>query len=217
MKDSNLTTLQSNDIDKYNLKFYITFSVWVTAFIIAGALTGFYYFIEEETKRDVFNFGTTAFGVSIASASAVHVYRDLKKTAERQDREIKAQRYEERLNRTISYISRWNSPEYSAIRSTIGKTLKEIDNNELVRHLKANPKESQDFVTILNFLEEVSYLICKGFVEEKILKEFYHGIIRTTYLKLFLFIDSRRREADNEKLYVYLETLYDAWKTNGKN
>ncbi|MGK7889165.1 MAG: DUF4760 domain-containing protein [Leptolyngbyaceae cyanobacterium] len=223
-----------NNIDEFAFTFRVNLKIGVIAFMIAGALTGIYSQLDEK-QRDVANFGTTTLGVCIAGASAVHAYRGLIRSAKMQESEIRASREEiiasrrERnddrenekrvrvLERTIHYIARWNHPDFASSRATMKKVLLEANkqNMRLATYLDAHPEEAQAVVSILNFLEELSFLTHDGDLDKAKLASFYQAIFAMVYSESFQFIQARREETNREKLYEHFEKLHQEWQIHG--
>ncbi|NET11129.1 MAG: DUF4760 domain-containing protein, partial [Symploca sp. SIO2B6] len=122
------------------------------------------------------------------------------------------------LDRTIDYISRWNHPDFSSSRATMKKALLESNkqNSKLATYLDQHPDQAQDVVSVLNFLEELSFLTHEGDLDKEKLATFYRGIFDMVYSEFFQFIQSRREEKNREKLYEHFEKLHQEWQVNGR-
>ncbi|NEQ98134.1 MAG: DUF4760 domain-containing protein [Cyanothece sp. SIO2G6] len=222
------------DVDEFAFTFSVNIRIGAIALMIAGALTAIYSQLDEK-QRDVANFGTTTLGVCIAGASAIHAYRGLIRSAKVQEAEIRASRAEiiasrqERnldrdneqrvrvLDRTINYIARWNHPDFASSRATMKKVL--LDSNKqnikLATYLDAHPEEAQAVVSILNFLEELSFLTHEKDLDKDKLASFYRAIFDMVYSDFFQYIQARREEKNRDKLYEHFEKLHQEWQING--
>ncbi|MEB3232245.1 MAG: DUF4760 domain-containing protein [Leptolyngbyaceae bacterium] len=234
MSNPQLPDLGHHNIDEFAFTFKVNLRIGAIALMIAGALTGFYSQLNEE-QRDVANFGTTTLGVCIAGASAIHAYRGLMRSAKIQETEIRASREEimisrqERnvdrenekrvrvLERTINYIARWNHPDFASSRAMMKKVLVESNkqNIKLATYLEAHPEEAQAVVSILNFLEELSFLTHEKDLDKDKLASFYRAIFDMVYSDFFQYIQARREDKNRDKLYEHFEKLHQEWQING--
>ena len=213
-----LPYLEPQNIDEFSFTFKVRLKLGLIAIAIATG-TAFTYHKLEDKYKDTFNFGATVFGVSIAGVSAIHAYRDFVASRKIQSSEILVSREEKILDRTIAYISRWNCPEYGHFRATIKEIIGELEANKISNlkdHLEENREKAQDIITILNFLEELAFLIDEGLIHEERARKYFRGIVIQTYTKLSSVIHVRK-QATNERAYEYLCNLYNKWDSNGTN
>ena len=212
----------SGELDEIGFTFKVKIKIGITSLIIAAGLTVIYSHLNEK-QREVFNFGAVAFGVCIAGTSTFHAYRSIMHSSRLQEREVRVKKEEKKLDRAIDYIGRWNHPDYAHIKATITEITKGIENQEhtsISDYLKNEPLKTQEVVSILNFLEELSFLVYEGILDKKMIYVFYRGIIVRCYEVLVPFLIYRRNEMSNKKLYEQFEKLYFEWKDisgNGSN
>lgn len=122
------------------------------------------------------------------------------------------------LNRTMSYIERWNSPNFD--KQDIIRLMREVKNLDEDKKKKKISKALQDevlrakLVCILNFLEEMSLAVEKDAVYEEILRDFFRGIFEA-YHKNFTFWLQERSKDGAPKVYERFKDLFGEWDKQG--
>jgi hypothetical protein len=192
---------------RFRLKIVITISVGVVSTLIAG--TSIYFHLKREDLRDVLGFSAAALATAAAVTGASHIAQDLKHNAE-----------SARIDRTFSYIQRWNDPGF-AKQSVIGlmREMRSLNDEEkrehLLRRLKDEDSLKSELVCIFNFLEEMALGISEGVVDEQILKDFFRGIV-VIYIDTFRpWLKQRATETGRDLVYTRFMGLYKTWEGNG--
>ena len=124
---------------------------------------------------------------------------------------------EAHINRTISYIQRWNELSFSRVKvlsfmRDIVK-LKYDERSDFISHKTDEDIELRaELIGTLNFLEEMAILIGNQLVHESLLYQFFRGIV-ITYVEVFsIWIQVRRASTANGKIYERLTDLYERWE-----
>jgi hypothetical protein len=186
----------------------ISLRIGLISFFAAFVITLLFYNVKNKDDRDSLTFFVTALATSAGITSAVYALRSIKQNAESQI-----------IDRTLTYIQRWNNPEYLPVRKTaqeIHQLLHKQPPGEqakfLLDYLDKNPAIRQEITNVLNFLEEMSLCIKNKIIKEELLLDFYKGIVKTYYEDFHVYITEKRRERDNPNIYIALTNLYERWK-----
>ena len=214
-----IPTPHSDNPDEVGFTFKGKVRIGIASLVVASGLTFIYSRLDED-QRDVFNFGSAAFGVCITGVSAFHAYRGIMQSSRFQEMEARVNKKDKIIDRTIDYIGRWNHPDYAHIKATVNEILTSIDDQEhtsVIDYLKDKPLKTQEVTSILNFLEELSFLIYEDIIDKQMAYIFYRGIIIRCYEVLVPHIMDRRNKVNNKKIYEQLEKLYFEWKDTDVN
>jgi hypothetical protein len=208
------------DPDKYG-QFTIRLSlrIGVSLFVTSLVLTGIHAVKKE--SRETLTFLVTALATSAGSASAVYALRSIKQSAATQELDRQQSKEAQLIDRTLPYIARWNDPQYWAARKTASefnllRKNQKINNEDqfFLDYLHQNPYAKQEFINLLNLLEEIAVCLQKGILKEDLLYDYYRGIILGFCETFSYLIKQRRQEANNEKLYRKLTDLSEKWRSN---
>ncbi len=186
----------------FRVKFTIGAGIVLT---VVGSAVVFAY-AKYENLRKVLEFGTTVAAAVAGLTGASYAAQSLTRGAE-----------EAKIDRTLSFISRWNDPGFEK---------KQVINLLRQLHDKANSEVKifildevdQDNVlkaeinTILNFFEEMSLAINSKLVDENILRSFFGGIVMTYVDKFNPWIKHRREVSNREDVFKSLTALDKKWK-----
>lgn len=211
---------QSNPDSFGELKFTIPLQVSVISTGIAVLVTVVFFLISTagnprrqyqivltEALPATMSFFLNALIASAAGTSSYYAFKSIENSERCQ-----------RVNRTFSYIDRWNDPGYFSMRNTAAEIHDLISHEEphargkRLMDLLSDSSKRQDITNILNFLEEMSIGVQENLLDEELLKEFYKGIV-ITYCKTFSFyIAQRRTITGNDNVYRKLTNLSDKWR-----
>lgn len=127
-----------------------------------------------------------------------------------------------RMDRTLEYIARWNSPNFDSFKE-IAVEMRKIINNypDEVKHsdivLKAL-RQSEDLElkvsNILNFFEELALAVEKGLVDQDMIKEFFEYIFLRCATLFKDYIEDERIKRQYNKLYIEFTNLNETWQNS---
>lgn len=208
------------DPDKYGqFTIRLSLSVGVSLFVISLGLTGLHAVKKEH--RETLTFLVTALAASAGGASAVYALRSIKQSAAAQELDRQQSKEAQLIDRTLPYIARWNDPQYWAARKTASefnllRKNQKINNEEkfFLDYLHQNPYAKQEFMNLLNLLEEIAVCLQKGILKEDLLFDYYRGIICDFCETFHCLIKQRRQERNNEKTFKALTDLNEKWRSN---
>ena len=169
---------------------------------------GIYAKTKVEEHREILGFTATALATAGGITGAVYVAQSLESDAESRV-----------IDRTLSYITRWNSPDFQRrnVTQLLRKTKSKSDNEKLefIREaLDSDEDLWQEFIFVLNFFEEMSTSVHQGIVKASMLKEFFRSIV-CTYMQVFGCWINYRRGIKGDKAFIHVEELCEEW--NGMN
>ena len=111
-------------------------------------------------------------------------------------------------------ISQFNSPEMtklSIISYALKKDIKDLKPDEVVEYLEKDQDKKIAMVASLNFFEKLAISIEHGLADENLLRDFFRGIVRSNYHALKGFIELKRKENQNNKIFEKFEALARRW------
>ncbi|MDY6973867.1 MAG: DUF4760 domain-containing protein [Thermodesulfobacteriota bacterium] len=111
-------------------------------------------------------------------------------------------------------ISQFNSPEMtklSIISYALKKDIKDLKPDEVVEYLEKDQDKKTAMVASLNFFEKLAISIEHGLADEKLLRDFFRGIVRSNFHALKGFIELKRKENQNNKIFEKFEALARRW------
>lgn len=194
-----------NIFGELNLK--ITFDILVFSITVSAIATILHALIPKD-YRDTLAFAATTFATSAGSLGAFYAYKNLSQSANSQ-----------MTDRTLSYLHRWNDPQYIPLREASRKIFEQMrleppdqQDTFLKDYLEAHPEEKQKVITILNFLTEMSLCIEEEMVDENFLKKYFQVIVQDYCEDFHAFINQRRGNKHNKDVYKALIDLHERWK-----
>ena len=163
---------------------------------------------QDEEYRKILGFTATALATTGGITGAVYVAQSLESDAESKV-----------IDRTLSYITRWNSPDFQrkSVTQLLRKSKSKSDNEKLEfikRQLDSDEALWQEFIFVLNFFEEMATSVHQGIVKDSMLKEFFRSIV-CTYIQVFGCWINYRRGIKGDKAFIHIEELCEEW--NGMN
>jgi hypothetical protein len=199
---------QSGRIDRFiHLSLTLTAGVALTTSVLAVALIAWYG--TSSKSRATLNFAVTTFATVAGVTSAVYALRGIKLNLD-----------DKKIDRSLTYIQRWNDPAYFQLKNTAAEIYHQIQKKStsverrqfIIEQVYGEPQKKQEISNLLNFLEEMSLCIENGLLDEKLMFEYYRYIV-ITYCNTFQeFIDISREDKRSQKLYIGLTNLRDRWK-----
>ena len=171
-------------------------SVSIVIFVMSG---------DNKKLKDSLQFGTAAIAAVAGITGAAYVANQLKHSV-----------VSSKTDRTLKYIERWNNPDFdkkavlALFRET--KELGPTEKQKIISDKLENDDELRsELISILNFLEEMSLSIHENLTDERVLRNFFRGIV-FDYVETFrCWIKARRERVDNSNLYKQLMDLYERW------
>jgi hypothetical protein len=118
----------------------------------------------------------------------------------------------------ISYLNRWNTPEFFYTRKTYGVVFDKFRQSgaaAVKTYLldPANAGEASNVGHILNFWEEMAIAIHRGLADEELIFSAYRGTVVRSFNALSDWVEEERRLKGTQKLWEEAEQLYNIWKT----
>lgn len=186
----------------------LTIGVGSVAAVLAILSIATYAKTTVEEHREILDFTATALATAGGITGAVYVAQSLELDAESRV-----------IDRTLSYIARWNSPNFPRknVTQLLRKTKAKVDNEKLAfikAELESDEVLRQEFIFVLNFFEEMAASIHQGIAKESMLKEFFRSIV-CTYMQVFGCWINDRRIIKGDKAFIRIEELFEKW--NGVN
>lgn len=189
-------------------KFTLTVGAVTVSLLLASAAILVYVFLGDryENLRKYLEFSTAALATAAGATGAAYVGQEL-------SHNTKASK----IDRTLSYINRWNNPSFNKqkiikLMRQVKKTPQEKLDNFVQEQLENDILKSE-LVTILNFFEEMSMVINQNLVEESILKDFFRGIINDYFSIFEAWILNRSNGNGNSNKYKELKALRSKWES----
>ena len=136
--------------------------------------------------------------------------------------QIKIQNANLRTQMAFDTIRQWNDPQWSAIKSNCKKLMRAFaEANNVKEAVAAGEQESKDgkgpplhdLTNILNFFEAVSVQVQLEKIDEEVLVRFFRSIFLGYWQLSKPWIDYRRAERNNSRLYSEIEKLHERWRT----
>lgn len=193
-----------NGFGELNLK--LTFNI-VFFSVAVSVITATAYALVPKNHKDTLTFAVATFAMSAGGLGAFYAYKSLSHSANYQ-----------MVDRTLSYIQRWNDPIYLPLKETSVEIFRYIEQQPLdqqdqllIEYFENNPKKKQRVIAILNFLTEVALSIEEEVVEEEILRNFFCQIVLDYCENFHAFINQRRGNRHNKDVYKALIELRDKW------
>ncbi len=185
--------------------------------LFSSLITILYILLTEKSKIFFVVYGTGFIFIFIGmifvyTCNAIHSYIQVHETYSKQNAENKI------IDRTLSFIQRWNDPENLRFRRVAGEIYQSFEKQPLayresfiVKHLEDNTKERQDITNLLNFFEEIAICIEEGIVKEELLIKFFKSILFSFYEVYYPYIQDRRKKKESYKIYKSLTDLCERW------
>lgn len=186
----------------FRVKFTIGTGIVLT---MIGSAVVFAY-VKCDNWRKVLEFSTTVAATVAGLTGAFYAAQNLTRTAE-----------EAKVDRTLSFISRWNDPSFgkkkviNLLRQAHDKANSEI-NKFIVDEVDKDNDLKAEVNTILNFFEEMALAINSKLVNENTLRGFFRGIVLTHVEKFYPWIKRRREVSNREDVFQSLTELYKTWQ-----
>ena len=154
--------------------------------------------------RDNLVFAATAIAAAGGITSAFYIAQNLELDAESKI-----------IDRTLSYIARWNSPDFTkrGVTQLLKEARNENDSKRLIfinEKLDSDENLRQEFIFVLNFFEEMASSIHQKIVDREMLQEFFRGIVRT-YVETFSCWIQYRRSTKGDRAFINIERLAEEW------
>ncbi len=186
-------------------KITLTFSVnWLIAISLIGVTLVIAYALSPEATRKVLVFAASVIaGIAglFAAANAI----DARLAAVDLGRKAAA----------LTFFERWNDPKSYHRKIGARKGLKAIENlnqnSEFTAYEEKNPDDYQNILDLLNFFEELAVAIRLGLADEEVVKRGFRGPITRTWHRTKKFVESRRSERNNARIWQELEWLSQRW------
>jgi hypothetical protein len=199
------------------VRFLNVFKKFFLSILNSLILTIIYAFIGEKYK-DNFTFAVTTLAASAIFIIAFYEYKSIKQSAESQELYRKQEADAQVIDRTLSYVRRWNELDLLSFRRVatevhdlINQQPTDTQEKFLIDYLESNSNQTQDITNLLNFLEEMSICVEEKIVREDLLVKFYRGIVITFCKTFYVYIEHRRQKQQNDKIYRYLTNLCEKW------
>ena len=188
-----------------SVKLHLTF-VWVcVASLVVGVLI-YRFAYAEPGDRTVYVFIASALGVLTGILTLLA-------------RLYQGERRLEQAKRTaaLDFIFRWTDPRFDNTRQKVRDIYEELKakgkgktGDQMLTELRQDKEKWASFVDVANFFEVLGIALHHKEVDEKIVKDFFRGII-TRYWNVFKpLIEARRAEQENNfRLYQWFQALHD--------
>jgi hypothetical protein len=191
----------------FRVKFTIGTGIVLT--LIGGAVVVAY--IKHDNLRKVLEFSTTVAATVAGLTGASYAAQSLTRNAE-----------ETKIDRTLSFISRWNDPGFE--KKLVIQLLRNIHDKPasvvkdfIVKEVDEHNDLKSEVNTILNFFEEMALAINNKLVDENTLRDFFRGIVLTHIKSFNPWIEYRRSHSESKKVFQSLMELHERWQNgNGK-
>jgi uncharacterized protein YktA (UPF0223 family) len=188
------------------------------SFLISVLITVIYVFLDTIQKNNLI-VAITTFAATTTGLSAFSAYRSIHETLESQELNRKQEAEALVLDRTLSYIRRWNDLQFLPVRRVAHELYRlvqeqppEKQENFLIQRLEDNRNEREDITNLLNFFEEMAICVEEKIVQEELLLKFFKGIVKDYCRTFSCYIQYRRKKRNNERIYRYLTNLYEKWE-----
>ena len=127
-----------------------------------------------------------------------------------------AQRQQVKMQAALDFVHRWNDPQFFHTRKNAGPALlqfKELPEERKKTFVRENREIANDIVDMLNVLEALSIAIQKDLVDEEFARLFFRGIVVGFWQNGQGFIETRRAERGNPRLFTELQKLFVQWSS----
>ena len=176
----------------------------MVAIIFVGVIVGVYFFLP--AHKDLATFIAIAVGAAAAIVSAFYIAQS-----------VYANVQSEEMTRTMSLTSEWNTTSlFDSKKAVIGliKPIADKPREERLRIIQERIKDDDmlelNITNVLNYLEDLSVLVDKGFVNEDVIRELYQtNVLR--YYDVFEPWIADLRNRRGSRLYIGLESLCRKW------
>ncbi len=195
-------------MDEIRINIYIRYAVLllgvfltITAMVICHLWGGSSSTLDNILK--IFGSGIALTSLAYAAMNVRLIYN-----SQQHNLEIKRKTFSSNL------ITQFNSPEMtklSIISYALKKDIKELKPEEVVEYLEKNQDKKTAMVASLNFFEKMAISIEHGLADENLLEDFFRSIVRNNYHSLKDFIELKRKENQNNKIFEKFETLAQRW------
>ncbi len=150
-------------------------------------------------------------GLGVGVTTAIYAAMNIRHISDAHRNNIKQKQKEF----SIQLMSSWLDPEMTKTFLSANPMLDSIknassDDNALEIFNKDNAGR-HSLIAILNFFELIASSIDNCVADEKILKDFFRGIVLTHYNLLNGIIDLRRKKSNNLRIYKKFESLVKKW------
>ncbi len=193
------------NLGKINLSISIT--VGLVGLLISCVFTCLFYSSTEDQKKTL-NFLTTILETSAGVTSAFYIGQNIRLNAE-----------SKKLDRTTSYISRWNDTAFDSARRAAYQIHEMLDGRRINEHsiiiqeaLDNDLDLKLGVLDALNFLEEMSLCVSLGIIDEKTTYQFYRSIVQAYCTTFNLWIIKLRNDKENPTLFKSFTDLCEKWK-----
>ncbi len=125
-----------------------------------------------------------------------------------------AQDVRSRVAESFSLIRMWNDPNFSQTKShcfSIPRRIEHMAAEEQMRIIRENQETEQAVVEVLNFCEMIGLASHEEFVDEETLKLYFRAIVTRLWTAFSQYIERRRAEVQNPRLYVELQKVHERW------
>lgn len=123
--------------------------------------------------------------------------------------------YRDRQKRAYEILDSFNKVDSASVRSMIDSALAGSAQPTLAYQAMKSDKDKDGAIRyVLGILEDMSIAIRTGYADENILFASLCGTTLRYYDAFKTYIDELRRDRNNPKIYIELERLAGAWRTN---
>lgn len=199
------------------INFPITSIVWIS-FLSSSLLIYVYSYLEQKNKF-LFVSYVILFALTFLLLTIIYTCKVITLYTELQEKHRKKEIENYIINRTLSFIERWNNPDYLRFRRVANEIYQLFEKQPLdsrasfiIKHLENNTKERDDITILLNFLEEMSICVEEEVVKEKLLMKFFKGIVISYCEVYYPYIKERREKKGRSNLYKPLTSLCEKWE-----
>jgi hypothetical protein len=181
----------------------------LTVALVAGATVAFWK--GDQDLREVLNFLVLASAVGAGSLSAYYVWAGLKTSVAQRNEILR----EEKVNRAMAYLTRWNDGSNSEVRTKWLAILAQLEATPPLApaSLLADMEKRAVVASVLNFCEELGYAARTRAADMKTLEELFKGLCLRYYKATRPWIEFRRTGSNgSSKAWSHFEWLHDQWK-----
>lgn len=119
----------------------------------------------------------------------------------------------------INICGEFHKPEMAKLAVQAKSLIKQFEGkkqDELVSFVESDVDARTGIISVLNFFEKIALSIKFDVADENILRDFYKGVFAWYWHKLYPFIMHRRRESNNNGVFVEFENMISRWSEGGK-
>lgn len=181
----------------------------LTVGLVAVATVAFWK--GDRNSRETLNFMVLAAAVGAGSLSAYYVWAGLKTSVAQRNAIIR----EEKINRAIAYLTRWNDGSNSDVRIKWQAVLAELESEPPLTPatLLTDMGKRAVVASVLNFCEEMGYAARTGSADKETLEALFKGLYLRYFKATRPWIEFRRTGAGGSaKAWSHFEWLCDQWK-----